>query len=487
MSRAKLHILWWLCMLPSFAAMAMLGYEWYQHQSEIRFLIYALVCLIVGVFFGSLIINTSTSADGQMRESDLPIVMDNDLLPGMEPPPPKGTPAENWTGGVVQQEAWWENTNPVFMEENNEAGQAAAESAANDGVVVKTDAPEAVPVTAGAVADASKPAENKATENKAMSEQEAEEIALAREFLAPTSEKLVIASDSSGVSDMFQSFDATPESKRKISEEEMAAKILSEHKTAPATDVGDDKVEKAQQVVARLEAEVAKAEAVAKKLENELAKAEPMAAKLESEPKTQIKDNTKKSTSSQSNKAITGSQSNKAVKSTGQNKKAEPVKTAAEIKSIEDAMSQAERAESAGNIDEAIKLYDGVTKLDLKHFDAWYKKGLATRKKGKHDDALYCFNYALRINEKSSEAWTEKGECLLIGKKNDQALIAFDKALIHNKQAPKAWMGKARCFVAMNKHKDAVACFDKVIALDPDNQDAKNEKQTAATKANAKK
>lgn len=412
-------------MLPSFAAMAMLGYEWYQHQSEIRFLIYALVCLIAGVFFGSLIINTSTSADGQMRESDLPIVMDNDLLPGMEPPPPKGTPAENWTGGVVQQEAWWENTNPVFMDENNEANQAAAaQSASNDGVVVKTDTAEAVPVAARADAEPSKSAD------KAINEQEAEELALAREFLAPTSEKSVTASDSSAVSDMFQSFDATPEaSKRKISEEEMTAKILSEHKTAPAAEAGEDKFEKAQQVVARLEAEVAKAEAVTKKLENELAKAEPMAAKLESEPKPQIKDNTKKTTSSQSNKAITGSQSNKAAKATGQNKKAEPVKTAAEIKSIDDAMSQAEKAESAGNIDEAIKLYDGVTKLDLKHFDAWYKKGLATRKKGKHDDALYCFNYALRINEKSSEAWTEKGECLLLAKKNDQALIAFDKAL----------------------------------------------------------
>lgn len=483
-------------MLPSFAAMAMLGYEWYQHQSEIRFLIYALVCLIIGVFFGSLIINTSTSADGQMRESDTPIMMDNELLPGMEPPAPKGTPAENWTGGVVQQEAWWENTSPAFMESDASQSEATPDGVGADGVVVKTDSPEAVPAAATpavpAAAVSSAPVAEKSLANE-QSEKEAEELALAREFLAPTSEKPSVASDSSAVSSMFQSFDATPDSsKQKVSDEEITAKILSEHKSKPEP-VGEDKVEKAQQVVARLEAEVAKAEAVAKKLEDELAKAEPMAARLETnepakEQKPQIKDNTKKTTASQSNKAISSaSQSNKAAKFTGQNKKADPIKSAEEIKSIDDAMAKAALAEAAGTLDEAIKLYDAVTKLDLKHFDAWYKKGLVTRKKGKHDDALYCFNYALRINEKSSEAWTEKGECLLLGKKNDQALIAFDKALIHNKQSPTAWLGKARCFVAMNKHKDAVACFDKVIALEPENQTAKDEKQTAAAKVSAKK
>ncbi|MBX9690483.1 MAG: tetratricopeptide repeat protein [Candidatus Obscuribacterales bacterium] len=73
MSTMKLGAVWWLCMVPSFAATAMLLNEWLQNQSETRFLLYALICLLLGVIFGAIIVLTSQSKDSaEGKQSENP-------------------------------------------------------------------------------------------------------------------------------------------------------------------------------------------------------------------------------------------------------------------------------------------------------------------------------------------------------------------------------------------------------------------------------
>jgi hypothetical protein len=74
MSKQKYHVVWWLSMLPTLAAMAMFAYQYYQHREETSFLIYAIACLAIGVVFGCLLVGTSTddSKSGASKsEADL--------------------------------------------------------------------------------------------------------------------------------------------------------------------------------------------------------------------------------------------------------------------------------------------------------------------------------------------------------------------------------------------------------------------------------
>lgn len=464
MSKSKLHLVWWLCMVPAFGAFLMLSYEWYLHTSETRFLFYAIACLVGGVVFGGLIVNASSESqsafEGKNAESSplgelsnsgphlqtksAPVVTLAETSPSilLEPIPllaPNALPAPE-SSGKNESEKLEELL--LGVEEQQAQGlepkrNIAAESAS------PADHAFANFVAAHIDAHIDAAVEEVASPEPERRESETVEIA----------EAVEVESESDSLALGLLSFE--PAVSETPAEQEIQ-NLNSETVT---------NVEKAQKVVARLEAEVAKAEVVAKKLEVEVKKAEPVAKRLEE--------------SKQGPEAKTPTKPRQIIEKPYQVKQPE-------FKTISECIAYGEKMLSHGYFDEAIQCYEKMTKMEPKNFTGWYLRGVALRKKGKVDEALYCFNYSLGINDKNPLAQSERGECLFVKKEVEQALVAFDKSLVLDKVDPKSWMGKARCLAAMGKHKDAVACFDKVLAIQPANEEAQKEKQVSASRVGAK-
>lgn len=481
MSKNKLHMLWYLCMLPSFAAMVMLGYEWWQHKDETRFLVYALVCLVVGVIFGSMIVRAS-GADHEEEEAE--------QKPEREIPAPDAHIVSN-----LHSPEGFGSLSELIPQEDLSSHLAAADpeapaEAANEAAAQPSSAVVEPATTQAAKVDAAKVDEKANTSDDIFAgianALAAKPIALS----APAPE---------------QSFEppAGPDGVIAMGSGEPPFKL--NYQASLADSEVDENVLKAQKVVARLEAEVAKAEVIAAKLEGDLAKAEPMAAKLEgeiakAEPMAAKLEESQKIAAQPAPAAKPISAPKPEAKPAPAPAKAEIKQQAPkpqspnvgkakvesrplpDLKTIDEWFSHAEKLIDQENYDDAIKCYDKVTALDIKNFDAWYLKGIALRRKERPDDALYCINYALGIRAQSIVAQTEKGELLLRLGKASEAIIWFDKSLSQDKIAPRPWLGKGLCLAAMGKHKDAVACYDKVLSLQPTNQEAKEAKQTSAAK-----
>ena len=430
-------------MIPTFGAMLMLFYEWYQRQSETRFLVYSIVCLVGGVIFGTLIVGASSSSEkeenkdaGLPEETLTPLGDLSNSAPhlGKKPAP------------VVSEIDTAATPDPIAEPETEED---SAISIHFGGEAPPTNS-EPEPTNVSAPASGLDEAFTRIFGDEPTSAPSEEEFLPMSEVTHPMSEeehKQVAA---------------------QIAAEDAFSRVLSSEELEPqqSAPVNAQEVEKAQQVVARLEAEVARAEVVAKKLEVERKKADSTASKLQA--------NKDKSCEAPSAPSAASSTYRSGPKN-GNGKKPEP-------KTIEECFALGEKYMAESNLDEAFLCYEKATKLENRNFEGWYMRGMVLRKKGRDDDALYCFNYAIGINDKSPLAHAEKGNCLLAQKKIDQALISFDKSLSLDKVAPKSWLGKARCFAAMGKHKDAIACFDKVLAMQADNEEAKAEKRDSAAK-----
>lgn len=151
-------------------------------------------------------------------------------------------------------------------------------------------------------------------------------------------------------------------------------------------------------------------------------------------------------------------------------------------RTVEELLNHADILIAKENFDEAIKIYDSVTRLDANNFDAWFLKAVALRKKHRCQDAIYCINFALSIKRNSIVAMVEKGECLLQMDRADQAIVWFDKALSQDKIAIAPWIGKARCLTKIGETTSAIACYEKILSLQPDHAEAQSSRAELASK-----
>ena len=523
-------------MLPWFAIMGFLLYQRYLHPSDDSLLIYALGCLLLGVIFGGLIVGASGAADSEEESTDakdsteeIASAVSSEALfsssaaqdNAVKLEPTSLKTATDQSSAISNPNDLFDNATPLSLDtpltemESNEAlarellspisekptsyGPAATDTFA-PGLQFTTAAEEELVVKLVSIAESE---QNASSDAAAIASSTSHTESSSTEAIA---ESKVEAKKDEIEANANADADAKGKTETVATEAVVATPMSSENLLA-----AEQNVDRAQLVVARLEAEVAKAEAVAAKLEVELAKAEPMAARLQSAEKA-IKDahmqarleeelalnfksdnksqTPKDQSSTQPGKAQQQAQSGKGTPQQNKPQKTAKVKTSEtrlpDLKTVEAWLNHAEKMLAEDNFDAAIRCYDQATKIEIKNFDAWYLKAVALKRKSAFEDALYCINYALGIKNQSSDALAEKGECLLELGKAEQALVWFEKSLSFDKVAPKPWLGKGRCLASMNRHKDAVACFDKVLAMQPDNAKAKEAKKISAAKIGVK-
>lgn len=460
-------------MVPSFAASSMLVYEWFQDQEETRLLIYAILCLLVGVVGGMFIVHHSSAVSAEAEKE-----------------------RQSKESAKSRMDMEMEEFQKATIIEAADLGWSSGFSeAVPDSVLAAVrDAKSEIPAIDKRAVDAGRP---QVIEKQAQSEKIAARVATPSAAAASMSltgsggHTIALGARSAALGEVIAlgagsgdsrvseppALDFSPVSApAETSNPEPpnhASAIISEEfaflAEASAEDeqyVAEETVERAQAVVARLEAEVAKAEVVAAKLESELAKAEPVAAMLSAESES----------TGTVNFAFVFASSSMHEGFDG-----EP-KQLPEFERAEDWLAYAAQMVHDQNFDDAIKCYDKVSVIDNKNFDAWYLKSVALRRKGRCEDAIYCVNYALSLRSNDARALTEKGECLLQLNKNEQALSWFEKAISADESNARSWCGKARSLAAANKHKEAIQSYEKVLSLDPNNEEAIKAKGESAKK-----
>lgn len=505
MNKNRLQMVWWLCMLPSLAATCMLFYEWTQHQTESILLSFAIISLVAGVVFGTLIIgSTASSHDEQNGGSANAPAASPQTSAAVEHPSFNEEPVQ------PQQQMQAIQSTPALPEPAGEQHQEPSRASPGTLTSDHTPAPKPTPATRAT----SKMGELLYKSN--------EPIALGPSTPSYEEERETSTADSEpGDSQWFESisFDPTESIVRDTidavlsnpdgtanytppsdSEEDMynvkeefqykkpalrppTHPMSRPPKAAPplpsepiplgpgnfdpkefevVVEKVDKRVEQAEEMVSRLEAEVARAEKVAARLEVDMSKAAPLVTPNKEE--------------------------HHAAKwpQTANDEPQAPMKPLPEFSTVEGWLSYSDQMIAEGNFDHAIKCYDKVTKMEPMNFDAWFLKAVALRRKNRCDDAIYCINFALSLRKNSTVALTEKGDCLLQLGRPDQAIVWYDKALMQDKIAVQPWLGKARCLSAMGHLKDAIACYNKILQIQPENEESRNSKMELTAKMQSK-
>ena len=164
-------------------------------------------------------------------------------------------------------------------------------------------------------------------------------------------------------------------------------------------------------------------------------------------------------------------------------------------------LQKAWRAQEAGNLAEAARLYGEVLRADPRQFDALlslgfvyfqtarfeeaerltseaarinprsaeaqFVRGCTLQRVGRSAEALDCFERAVAIRPGFVEALINRGALLIAEKRHADALKSFDAALAINPAMVEAWNNRGNVLSALGRHEDAVASYDKVLAARP--------------------
>jgi protein O-GlcNAc transferase len=165
-------------------------------------------------------------------------------------------------------------------------------------------------------------------------------------------------------------------------------------------------------------------------------------------------------------------------------------------------LQQAVRAQNAGNLSEAARLYGDVLTADPGNFEALFSlsllhfrmtrfdeaerlaadavrvnprsaeaafiQGCALQRLNRNVDALACFETAIALRPNFIEALVNRGALLIAEKRFPDALNCFDQALAINPAMLEAWNNRGNVLSELGRHQDAVLSYDKVIAARSD-------------------
>lgn len=95
---------------------------------------------------------------------------------------------------------------------------------------------------------------------------------------------------------------------------------------------------------------------------------------------------------------------------------------------IEALSGKAEMAYYENDCENALALYQAITKINPDDAKAWYNKGVALGKSGRSEEAIAAYEKALAIDPDDADAWYNKGVALKKLNRNKEAQAAFKKA-----------------------------------------------------------
>lgn len=98
-----------------------------------------------------------------------------------------------------------------------------------------------------------------------------------------------------------------------------------------------------------------------------------------------------------------------------------------EVETIDGLSKKGRALYERGKYDEAIKIYDRLTELDLKSWTGWFAKGYILFQMGKYEEAIKVYDKIIELYPKDKASWLSKG--IALGKlgRYDEAVKTLDK------------------------------------------------------------
>jgi Flp pilus assembly protein TadD len=123
---------------------------------------------------------------------------------------------------------------------------------------------------------------------------------------------------------------------------------------------------------------------------------------------------------------------------------------------------------NAGNIHEAIPLFQRVVELEPKHKQAWNDLGLAYLRTGKFEEAASAFSKQIEVNPFGENSYDYLGIALQQQQKFDEAADAFRKQIGVNPLDTIAHAALGGLLLTEHKYSEAIPELDKATVLSPD-------------------
>lgn len=120
-----------------------------------------------------------------------------------------------------------------------------------------------------------------------------------------------------------------------------------------------------------------------------------------------------------------------------------------------------------GLLAQAQSAYEGILKLDPKHFDSLHLLGVIACQTQRYALGVELITRAIRVNPKVAEAYNNRGNALLDLKRPDEALASYDKALALEPDYAEAQTNRATALKELKRFDEALAGYDKALALNP--------------------
>jgi Tfp pilus assembly protein PilF len=128
---------------------------------------------------------------------------------------------------------------------------------------------------------------------------------------------------------------------------------------------------------------------------------------------------------------------------------------------------QAWSLHQAGELTQALQLYEQVIALQPKHFDALHLAGVASLQLGHAAQAVELIGRALKIDRDNVSALGNRGAAYAELRDHDMALLNYNKAISLDPKAPKHYNNRGNALAKLYRLDEAVKDFDQAIALDP--------------------
>ena len=122
---------------------------------------------------------------------------------------------------------------------------------------------------------------------------------------------------------------------------------------------------------------------------------------------------------------------------------------------------------NAGQVDDALALYQQIVEADPTHAGAIHLLGVVLSQKGEYLLAVQFIQNAIVLNDQVPEFHINLGNALMGLQQWAMAEHAYAAAIAIKDNIPEAWFGLGNVRVALQKPQDAVASYDRALQLRP--------------------
>jgi tetratricopeptide (TPR) repeat protein len=116
---------------------------------------------------------------------------------------------------------------------------------------------------------------------------------------------------------------------------------------------------------------------------------------------------------------------------------------------------------------EALPLFERVTQLEPRSFEAWANVARAHAELGEAAPALEAAERALQLEPASAMAWSAKAWALQFLQRYKEALAAAERALALDADDAIIWTDKGHTLDGLKRYAEALAAHEQALALDP--------------------